>query len=303
VQYNNAGAIGGATNVSILSGDIALTASTPASTTADAMITDSPVAARHMLRVLPVDGGAYRLQRDMSSVDIAGWYPAPGVTTVPGTAGFPAATVVGTATARSYSTTNAYTRKNKLAYVSAATAGSLSSFRFAVAQCAIGNGTGLGGFYYVQEFAISDAAAVAGARMFCGLRSLTSAATNVEPSTIVNGIGVGHGASDTTMRLYYGGSSAQTPIDLGVNFPANTRSADVYRLTLHAPATYSPGPVVYYHVERLGTAFTASGTLTGTAGVALPAVATLLNVNSFRTNNATALAVGLDIGRIYLEKF
>lgn len=52
----------------------------------------------------------------------------------------------------------------------------------------------------------------------------------------------------------------------------------------------------------MNTGNVATGTLSGAAAV-LPASTVLLNaMNSYRTNNATALAVGLDHGIIYAEQ-
>ena len=142
------------------------------------------------------------------------------------------------------------------------------------------------------RFGISDAAAVAGARMFFGMASSTVAPANVEPNTLINSIGIGHGAADTNLSIYFGGSTAQTPINLGANFPSNTLSVDMYELALYAaPNTQTCN----YQVTRLNTGQVASGVLSGVAGVALPASTVLMNWTGYRTNNATALAVGFDI--------
>ena len=123
--------------------------------------------------------------------------------------------------------------------------------------------------------------------------------TNVEPSTLINSIGVGQGAANTNLFVYYGGSAAQTPIDLGASFPTNTSNTDWYELTLFAPP--SSTNTVYYQVVRLNTGNVASGTLTGTAGTVLPSNTTFLMPRNWRTNNATAAAVTLAFGNMYLE--
>ncbi len=240
------------------------------------------------------------MQAFVATNKVAWWNPPGNATTVPGVVGFTALTAVGTATARNVATTNMFTRTRRLGYVSAATAGSLSSQRVAVAQYSLGNGSGLGGFTLVVRFGTSDAATVAGAREFVGMSSATGAPTNIEPSTLTNSIGVGHGAADANLKLYYGGSAAQTPIDLGVNFPANTLSVDMYELILFAPT--NTNNTVGYRVMRLNTGAITEGTLTAaTPGTQLPASTTLLAYRSWRSNNATALAVGLDIASIYIE--
>jgi len=81
---------------------------------------------------------------------------------------------------------------------------------------------------------------------------------------------------------------------------ANTLSVDVYELALFC----APEPAtVGYEATRLNTGDRASGTLgPGTAGVTPPAATTLLAYSqNWRTNNATALAVGLDIFSDYIE--
>ncbi|HVA10684.1 MAG TPA: hypothetical protein VNG32_00765 [Candidatus Dormibacteraeota bacterium] len=230
-----------------------------------------------------------------------GYWAAPGnATTVPGVFGYTAPTTTGTATTRSVATTSLFTRMRRLAYVSSATAGSLCYQYVAFAQVSVGDGSGNGGFFKICRFGISDAAAVSGARMFCGVGSSIIAPTNVEPSTLTNSIGMGHGASDTTMHIYYGGSAAQTPIDLGSNFPSNTRSTDVYELALYSPS--NSNNIVYYEVTRINTGNVATGTLTGTAGTVVPASTTLLSYQRiWRTNNATALAVAYDVMSDYIE--
>jgi hypothetical protein len=189
----------------------------------------------------------------------------------------------------------------RLGFFSKDAAGSLVSIRQAVAQFTLGSGSGLGGFMKVIRFGISDTATRSSARMFMGMSSSTSAPTNVDPSTLTNIIGIGHGASDSNMKLYHSGSTAQTPIDLGSNFPKNTLSTDVYELILFAPPNTLN--TVHYRVTRLNTNHVAEGTLTATnAGVQLPSATILLNMTwGYRTNNTNSGAVGLDIMSDYIE--
>lgn len=261
------------------------------------------LANRHMPGFIDASGLSCALQPLFARNKVGYWCPAGNVNTVPGVLGFTPFTTVGTLTARNVATTNLFTRMRRLGFVSASTAASLAVARVAVAQITLGtviSSVNVGGFFKVIRFGCSDAATVAGARQFVGVSSNVSAPTNVEPSTLTNSIGVGHGAADTNLKLFFGGSAAQTAVNLGVNFPVNTLSVDVYELILFC----APGSgVVYWQVTRLNTGHTASGTLTAAnAGVQLPAVATLLNYShNWRCNNATALAVGLDIFSDYIE--
>lgn len=228
------------------------------------------------------------------------WSPQGNSNVVPGVFGYGALTIVGTATARNVSNTNLFNRMRRLGIVSVATVGGLASLRQGAAQVWIGDGGGYQGFMKTMRFGISDAATVATARMFVGMSSSVAAPTNVEPNTLTNCIGIGHGAADANLKLFYGGSAAQTPIDLGANFPKNTLSVDMYDLVLFSPPNQTG--VVKYRVTRLNTGHVAEGTLPTSNGIVLPATTTALSYCwGYRTNNATALAVGLDVVSDYIE--
>ncbi|MFZ2719984.1 MAG: hypothetical protein WAZ27_03885, partial [Minisyncoccia bacterium] len=148
------------------------------------------IANRGFLALKDSNGRASSLQPLLARNKIGYWNPPGNNTTVPGVFGFTAPTVVGTATTRSVATTNVATRMRRLGYVSAGTAGSLAEARVAVAQYTVGDGAGLGGFTLIVRFIPSNAAAVTGERFFIGMRNVTTAATNVEPSTLTNTIGL-----------------------------------------------------------------------------------------------------------------
>ena len=273
--------------------------SDPAAPASDKLIMyTAKIAGRLLPKYIGPSGIDSAIQPFLARNKVGYWCPPGNATTLPGVFGYTAPTAVGTATVRTITTSSLFTRMRRLGYVSAAGAGSLTSIRVAAAQVSMGGVLGAG-FFKVIRFGISDAAAVAGARMFVGVSSSTSAPTNVEPSTLTQCVGVGHRAADTTMHIFYGGSSAQTPIDLGANFPADTRNTDVYELALFSP----PDGECYYQVTRLNTGHVATGMLTGTAGgIQLPATTTLLNyMMTWRSNNTTALAVGIDIMSDYIE--
>lgn len=252
---------------------------------------------------LPSAGGSAFDPLDLISPGTAIWIP-PGNSIAIGTViGLATITATGTATARNVATTRLFTRMTRLGYVSAATAGSLAGARIGVANVTLGvSGTpNYGGFTRRVVFGCSDAATVAGARQFVGMSSSVGAPGNVEPSTLTNVIGIGHGAADSNLKIYYGGSAAQTPIDLGANFPANTLSVDMYVCDFTCAAGVNNA--VSYKVTRLNTGDTASGTLTAaTPGVELPSNTTFLTpLQAWRSNNATALAVGIDFSGLALR--
>lgn len=261
-------------------------------------------------RVLPASMGPSgmdaALQPSMWRQKVGRWNPPGNATTVPGVEGIAAPTAVGTATARNVATTNLMTRTRRLGYVSAATAAALCGHYLTTAQWTTGTGTGLGGFFYSCRFAMSDAAAVSGARAFVGMSSNVAAPTNVEPNTLTNSIGVAQLSTDATqLYLVYGGSAAQTAIALGTNFaPYNgtvgVTTGNLFDLTLFCP----PGSngVVNVRLENVSNGQVYNNTITpGTPGTQTPANTTLMTHRAWRTNNATLLAVGIDIIGIYIE--
>lgn len=251
------------------------------------------IAGRMMAAQIGPSGLDTTLQANLGGNKVAMWMPPGGSTTVPGVFGMAALTATGTATARTIGVANLLSRMTRLGFVSAATAAALTGAREAVAKYTTGAGPGLGGFFARYRFGVSDAATVAGARMFIGLDALTAAPTNIDPSTKVNCIGVAQIATSNNLNIVYGNATAKTPIDLGANFPANT-NADAYELNLFAP----PAGGCYWQVRRLNTTFEATGFLPSTE---IPIATQLLCHQLWRCNNATALAVGLDVCGIYIE--
>ena len=251
------------------------------------------IAGRAMAAQIGPSGLDTTLQANLGGNKVALWMPPGGSTTVPGVFGMAALTATGTATARPVATTNLLTRMARLGFVSAATAAALTGAREAVAKYTTGAGPGLGGFFARYRFGVSDAATVAGARMFIGLDALTAAPTNIDPSTKINCIGVGQIATSNNLHIIRGNATAKTPIDLGANFPANT-NVDAYELNLFAP----PAGGCYWQVRRLNTTFEATGFLPSTE---IPIATQLLCHQLWRCNNAAALAVGLDVCGIYIE--
>ena len=256
------------------------------------------VAQRLLLKVVGPSGLDSGLQPILARNKVGMLIPPGNSTAVTVMGAYTAPTAVGTATARTVTTANLFTRMRRIGYVSAATAGALASVRVSAAQVTVGGALG-GGFFKVIRFGISDATLVSNARIFVGVSASTAAATNVEPSTLTNCIGIGAGAADTNLKIFYGGSTARPPIDLGANFPSNTTNTDVYELALFAPPNTAD---VHYEVTRLNTGHTAAGTLLSNGGVALPSTTTLLTyLQAWRSNNTAAVAVGLDIMSDYIE--
>lgn len=260
------------------------------------------VANRVMPAFIGPSGQDTVLQPNIGKSNAGWWKPLGNATTVPITTGLMAPTTTGTATSRTVATTNVATRMRRLGWVSAATAASLTYMYWAGGgqQYTVGDGAGLGGFTFITRFNVSDAAVVTGARQFIGMSTSVSAPTNVEPSTLTNSIGLAQISTDATQwYIVYGGSAAQTAIALGTTIGAPTLTTTAWDFSLFAPI--NSNNTVHYQLTNLGTNVVVTGTLTGTAGTALPLSTLLMAPRLWRTNNATALAVGIDVSSIYIE--
>lgn len=299
VQYNNATAFAGATNVLIDNNDLVIleNAAPTAPAAGRVKLFSSNVGGRQMLSQIGPSGLDTPFQPLMARNKIAYWSPIGNSNVAPIAFGMASPTLVGN-TARNVATTNLFTSMRRLGLVSASgAASSMCSARLAVTQFWRGNAANLGGFHVIVRFGTSDAATVSGARAFVGLRNATAAPTNIEPnaSTMGSIIGVAQISTSNNLQIVHNdGSGTATTIDLGANFPANTLSVDVYELDLFAPPN---GSNVQYMVRRLNTGHTSSGTIT----TDLPTNTTLLAFQMWRTNNAQTLAVGMDMMSVYIE--
>lgn len=259
------------------------------------------VASRNFPAFVGPSGLDTALQPLLARNKVGYWNPSGNATTVPGVFGITAPTAVGTATSRTVSAVSGPKRMRRLGYSSATTAGALAGHRISYAQFSCGSGINDGsGFMLISRFIPSDAAVVAGKRMFVGMINSGSAPTNVEPSVLKNFIGVAQLSTDATqLYLVYGGSVSQTPIPLGTdlgNFSG--LSSDAFELAVFCPN--SEANTFNVQVTNIFTGVTVIQTITGNAAV-IPQSSTLLTYSAWTCNNATALATAVDICSIYIE--
>ncbi|MBV8970918.1 MAG: hypothetical protein JO290_01365 [Sphingomonadaceae bacterium] len=263
---------------------------------------------RDMLAVRSAQWPEQVLQSLIGRDRVIGWIGRAGagnLDTLPGTY---TPTIVGSLTGRSPATSSLATRAGRVGIVSSATAGSAAAMYGGTSAwrwVAVGDGAGNGGFHFVARFVPSDAAAVSGAQMFLGVAASNSAPTTGDPSANVNQIGVGGVAGSSNLQVFAAGGTAQSAIDLGSNFPANSLAVDLYEV--HLFSSPFDNTKIAYQVDRNGGStisggFTATGTIANTTpGTTLPATSTVMMPRAYRTNNATALAVGIDISSLVVH--
>jgi len=261
-------------------------------------------AGRAMLTCQPNMGAPVVAQASYATRKIGSWAPMNNTSGGVFTGNFPSQTSVGTPTARVVATGSIAGLATRLAYISAATAASFAGIYCATAQYTTGSGnTAQGGFMFSWRFHFGDTAAVSGARAFIGMSSTVAAPANVEPSSLIGSFGLAQLSTDSTqLYIVYGGTTAQTPIALGTGFPpmvaAGATSGPVYNFTLFCAPTSSS--VVYYRLDRLDTGTFVEGSIGGSTAQILGG-STLIAPRAWRTNNATAAAVTLEVHSMYSE--
>jgi hypothetical protein len=210
----------------------------------------------------------------------------PGSSTTIQSLGIAVQAAVGTISHPAPATGSTRAKATRFVTTSSASAGSFSECR-SVAR----NFAGEVGFAFTVTFGIETSQS--GMRKAFGVRGSTSAATNVDPATVINQISIGAATDTGNLQLYAAGGSAQSAIDLGANFAQNT--TDLFEFRVIWPAG---GSTAYYWVKNLTTNNVASGSLTGAQ---LPSLTTYLAMYNWATNNATASAIAVAIGRFDID--
>ena len=205
-------------------------------------------------------------------------------------------TVTGTATSRSTATTNYLTRRTRIGYVSASTAGALCGLRTSVATISHGDAIATGGFILSILFGISDTTLITtDPRTVIGIGS-ANAPTNVDPSTLAPCLGIAQFSSDPT-HWYFVSNSGSTFSSLQIN----STSFPVDNTTPYSLKIYSPN----YNAAKITVTLTnlATGASTFWQPTVVQPFSTLLAVNCWRCNNSTAAAAAIDLGSLILTRF
>jgi hypothetical protein len=229
------------------------------------------------------------------------WNPQGNSISVPGFFGLPALTSQGAATIRTVATTSLATRMRRIGYPSIATAGTFAGARLATAMFSSGSGSNDGsGFTLVERWVESDPAVVSGRRAFHGMTASTGSFGNAEVTTLTNQVGVCQLSTDASQWYWIGSgllAQSATAVGTAIGAPAGN-STTAWELAIYAPN--SVANTFYLQLTNITTGVVATNTFTGAATV-IPQSSTLLSWLGWATNNATALAVGIDLCSLYIE--
>ena len=300
VQFNNAGAFAGASDILVENNQLRLAATT--SLTAPAAGGIRLIARADAGRTLPAflsqDGLSRELQTALTRSSPLIWKAQPNNTNL-ATFGGGTPTAVGTATAAAIATTNLATYTPRLEFlVTTASTTAVAGFRGVANLASVGGpSASLGGFTFVGRWGPATGVATATNRAFFGLANITSAPSDVEPSTTVSCVAMGWDAADANVQIMHNDATGTcTKVDLGATFavPTTDRTA-LYELALYSPKGTSQS--VSWLVTDLVSGATASGTIT----TDMPTTTTLLAPRGWMSVGGTSSVIGLGLNSIYLD--
>lgn len=268
LQYNNAGAFGGATSVDIEAGghlrlDSLNFNAAPPATPGSGQVTI--YGRKRAGRILPViiDGSALTTVLQPAFVDKKLKFAQAlyGSSTL-SIFNLPTGSATGTATVRNLASGSYWNTTAKTSYVSAAAINSACGVRFGANSAnpylIRGSVAGSGGFFVSLKYGVNVHASTM--TLFAGLSAYTTIqAATIQASAYINIIGVGADSGDTNLQVMHNdGTGTATKIDLGANFPAKTSATDLYEVRLFCLPNSAD---VNYYVERLNTGDKAEGVI------------------------------------------
>jgi hypothetical protein len=297
IQYNNAGAFGGATRTKVdANGNInlALDTAPPTSATDTLTLYNSKIGGRNMIGMMDPTGLGNIIQTHVARNGVSWWSTTGNSTTIIAT-GNQALTATGTATAANIATTNIQTRMKRLEYlVTTAATTAIAGFRGPALQWWMGNAANSGGFHFICRFGPATGVATTTSRMFVGMSNVTTAPTDIEPSTQTNFFGVGYDAADATFQFMQNAAVTTTKTSLtGFTVPIVDRTS-MYELAMFCAPNST---TLTYTFTDLGTGTSISGTATAN----LPAVNTLLAPRGWCSAGGTSSVIGIALSSLYIE--
>lgn len=298
IQYKSgAGGFAAAAYAEIDGGVLKLTLppSTPSTPASGVKVFGRSLAGRVLPAWVGPDGTDTAAQSSLARNKIGQWVSVGNTSSPLTTIGLQTPVFTGTSTARNVGTAGFYDGLRRTAYLTAATAGSSAGIRNGVRQWWRGNAAKAGGFFFVCRFGFSDAAPISDARAFLGFVAVTGALANADPSSNTSILGVGHDSADTQLQFYHNDASGTaTKSACGAAFPVATSATDAYEIIIFCAPNASD---VTFRLTNLTTGDVVSYTAT----TDLPTNTTLLAIQLWRNNGATAAQAALDVMGVYIE--
>lgn len=207
-------------------------------------------------------------------------------------------TATGTQTALAPATTNAYTRLRGLEILAAAAAtNAVAGYRVPNAQLIRGDSASVGGFYSAQLWGPAQGL-VLNNRGYCGLTAATTAPTDVNPSTLVNAIGMGWDSADNDiMVMHNSGSGTATKVNTGMAVP----TSGAINLYLFETWCDPAETKLNYRVTRYSNMATAVFEGNTGASANIPSTAVYLTQRAYLSTGGTSGTPGIGFHGLYWE--
>lgn len=217
------------------------------------------------------------------------WTPAFNATAI-SAIGNAALTATGTATAAAYAVTSLHTRSRRVDYlVTTAATTAVAGYRLSTATFRM-----LEGFHHVARVCPATGATVGTRRFFCGMANATAAPTDVQPSSLLNILGVGYDAADTNWQVFTNdGAGTATKIDTGITRPSSDRQS-IYSVSIFVPPGGTSATIQLID-EGTGQTFET------TATTDIPSTTTTMAPRAYASVGGTSSVVGLSLFSLYIE--
>ena len=298
MQFNSAGAFGGAANVGIEASQFRLAAiaapATPATGGINLYGTD--IALNGVPGFIGPDGVVHAVQSDLGEFTMVRFAPQGGSNNLTGDNSLGLATA-GTTTVAPIATTNLHAMMRRIDHlVLTAAVTAAAGLRGGTNFWRVGRSAAApGGFLARIVWGPATGVATTTNRAFCGMRP-TAAPTDVEPSSLLNIVGMGWDAADTNIQMMTNdGTGVATKIDLGASFPVPTVDRqEVYEMQLFSPNSLTQS--VSYRVIRYNTTDkTIAAQTSGTLTTDLPVVTQLLVPTVQMSVGGTSSVIGVAV--------
>lgn len=294
VQYNNAGAFGGAANVEIDGGDLALVdagfPTTPAAGRTK-VFTDA-MATRRLVSSIDPDGLYFDFQPALFNSTTYMWLAGTGTTLAINWGTSFTARNNGTAAAQATPTkasTNAISSLNRATFSTGSTATGASGIQSTETNVWLGNAANLGGFFFHARFGLE---AISGTyRFFVGI-SANNATMAADSSTWNNTIGFGKDAGDTTLQFIMRNNGTVTTKN---NTSITPTAGDIYDLYIFVKPNTSQVDF------ELRNAVTNASLVSRTEVTNLPLNTVFMYMQSHIQSTVGTTAKLLALNRMYLE--
>ena len=295
VQYNNAGALGGASNVEIASGNLVIVDSTfpSAPSSGRNIIFTDAMSNRQMFASIGPDGFHYDFQPSLFGQSTVLWLPGTGTTLAINWSSSYTARNSGTGAAQNSSvtptSTNAVTSMIRAQFGTGTTATGASGVQTTLPVAWLGNASGLGGFFFFARFALEATSGTY--RVFIGL-SANNATLAGEPSALASSLGISLDSTDTTFQFLMRSSTTATKINTTIT-PSTTTVYDFYM--------YSAPNSQLVHYELRNAVTNAVLSISNNQNTNIPASTQFFYMQSHIMSATGTTSKLLSLNKMYLE--